>query len=55
MTSKFVKVKCGKCKKEQVTFERPATTVKCIGCGEVLAVPLGGRGKFKSKTLTPVK
>ena len=57
MTSKFLKVKCpsAKCKNEQVIFESPATVVKCLVCGEVMAEPTGGKGKIKSKIITPMK
>lgn len=51
MTGKFVRVKCLKCKNEQSIFERPATVVKCLVCGEVLAEPSGGIGKIKAKVL----
>lgn len=44
MASEFVKAKCAKCKNEQMIFGRPATDVKCLVCGEVLAKPSGGRG-----------
>jgi small subunit ribosomal protein S27e len=57
MTSKFLKVKCGnaKCKNEQVIFESPATEVKCLVCGEVLAKPTGGKAKMKAKLVTAMK
>ena len=54
MASKFIKVKC-KCKNEQVTFERPASVVRCLACGEVLASPKGGRGKIEAKLLAAMK
>ncbi len=54
MTSKFVKVKCEKCKNEQMVFERAASTVKCLVCGEVLAEPTGGRVRLNVK-LAPEK
>jgi small subunit ribosomal protein S27e len=44
MASGFVKAKCAKCKNEQMIFGKPATEVKCLVCGEVLARPGGGRG-----------
>jgi len=47
MTSKFLKVKCEKCKNEQMVFERASTRVKCLVCGEVLAEPTGGKVKLK--------
>ncbi len=54
MASKFIKVKCKKCKNEQVIFERPASTVKCLVCGEVLAESTGGRAKVKTDVISKV-
>jgi small subunit ribosomal protein S27e len=51
MTSKFVKVKCEKCKNEQMVFEKAASQVKCLVCGEVLAEPTGGRVRLNVKVL----
>jgi small subunit ribosomal protein S27e len=51
MTTKFIKVKCEKCKNEQMVFERASSTVKCLVCGEVLAEPTGGRAKLNVKVL----
>lgn len=50
-TTKFLKVACGKCKNEQVIFNKPASVVKCLVCGETLAEPTGGKGRIKSKVL----
>lgn len=55
MTSKFLKVKCGKCKNEQVIFEKPAEDVKCLVCGEVLAESTGGKAKINAKVLEVVR
>jgi len=55
MTSRFLKVKCGKCKNEQVVFERPATVVNCLVCGEALVEPTGGKGIIKAKDVSAVK
>ena len=52
MTSKFVKVKCEKCKNEQVIFEKSSSIVKCLVCGEVLAEPTGGRARIKAKVIS---
>lgn len=41
--SRFVKVKCAKCKNEQIIFDKAATVVKCLVCGEELAKPTGGK------------
>jgi small subunit ribosomal protein S27e len=49
MTGKFLKVKCAKCSNEQTVFEKPATVVKCLVCGEVLAEPTGGKAVFTTK------
>jgi len=49
MTSKFVKVKCEKCKNEQMVFEKAASRVKCLVCGEILAEPTGGRARLNVK------
>ncbi len=52
MVSKFLKVKCKKCKNEQVVFEKSASAVKCLVCGEVLVEPTGGKGKIKSEDVS---
>ena len=54
MVSKFLKVKCKKCKNEQVIFEKSAGVVKCLVCGEVLAEPTGGKAKIKSENISEV-
>ncbi len=50
-TSKFVRVSCEKCKNQQVIFNKVSTVVKCLGCGEVIAEPNGGRSEIKGRTL----
>jgi small subunit ribosomal protein S27e len=49
--SKFVHVMCKKCKNKQVIFSKASTEVKCLVCGEVLAVPSGGDAIIKAKVL----
>jgi small subunit ribosomal protein S27e len=49
MASKFIKVKCEKCKNEQMVFEKAASQVKCLVCGEVLAEPTGGKVRLNVK------
>ena len=51
MTGKFLKVKCAKCKNEQIVFEKPSTTVKCLVCDEILAETTGGKAVFRTKIL----
>jgi small subunit ribosomal protein S27e len=55
MTGEFLKVKCEKCKNQQVIFEKPATEVKCLVCNEVLAIPKGGSADFKVKSIGTAK
>ncbi len=49
INSKFLKVKCLKCKNEQVIFGKCTSEVKCLICGEILASPSGGKAKIKGK------
>ncbi len=55
MVGKFLKMKCEKCKNEQVVFEKAVTPVKCLVCGELLAKPTGGRAEFLVKPIGTVK
>ncbi len=55
MAGGFIKVKCEKCKNEQVIFEKTATIVKCLVCGEVLAEPTGGKARIRAKILGEMK
>lgn len=50
-SSRFVKVRCTKCKNEQIIFGKAATKVKCLVCGEVLAESAGGKAKIKGQVL----
>lgn len=47
--SKFLKVKCKKCRNEQIIFNKAATVVKCLVCESVLAEPTGGMADVKTK------
>ena len=50
-SSKFIKVRCTKCKNEQIIFEKAATEVRCLVCNEVLATPCGGKALIKANVL----
>tara|TARA_Y100000310_G_C20488626_1_gene718040 strand:+ start:488 stop:670 length:183 start_codon:yes stop_codon:yes gene_type:complete len=50
-TSKFIKLRCTKCKNEQIVFGKPSSEVKCLVCGAVMAEPTGGKGKIKARIL----
>lgn len=49
--SKFLKVKCKKCKNEQIIFSKPCNEVKCLICETVLAKPTGGQADLKVNVL----
>lgn len=49
--SKFIKVRCPKCKNEQIIFGKSTSQVNCLVCGKELAAPVGGKGKIKSRIL----
>ena len=51
MDSKFVKVKCDKCKNEQIIFSKATTLIKCLVCNNVLAKPTGGKTSISTKML----
>jgi small subunit ribosomal protein S27e len=50
-TSKFIKIRCPKCKNEQIMFGKCSTEVKCLVCGKVLASPGGGKSRVKARVL----
>ncbi len=49
--SKFIKLRCSKCKNEQIVFGKSASIVKCLVCEKVLAEPTGGKTKVKARVL----
>ncbi len=49
--SNFIKVRCQKCKNEQVIFTKPASTVKCLVCEEVLAKSTGGKADIVAEVI----
>jgi len=50
-SSKFIKVRCSKCKNEQIIFGKSASQVQCLVCGRLLAGPTGGKAKIKARVL----
>ncbi len=50
-SSKFVKIRCPKCKNEQIMFGKPATKVLCLVCAKTLAEPTGGKARVKARVL----
>ena len=49
--SKFIKLRCSKCKNEQIVFGKVASKVDCLVCGETLAEPSGGKSIMKTRVL----
>ena len=49
--SKFLKIRCEKCKNEQILFDKASTHVKCLVCNESLAIPKGGKAKINATIL----
>jgi small subunit ribosomal protein S27e len=50
-TSKFIKIRCPKCKNEQIMFGKTSTNVKCLVCDKPLADSTGGKSKVKARIL----
>ncbi|MEM4330981.1 MAG: 30S ribosomal protein S27e, partial [Candidatus Pacearchaeota archaeon] len=46
--SKFLRVRCSKCKNEQIVFGKASTKVKCLKCNKVIAIPSGGNVKIRA-------
>jgi Ribosomal protein S27E len=49
--SKFIKVRCTKCKNEQIVFDKAATEVSCLICKETLSTPTGGKSQITARVL----
>jgi len=50
-TSNFIKIRCPKCKNEQIIFGKATTLIHCLVCNKVLAEPTGGKTRVKSRIL----
>ena len=50
-TSKFIKVRCPKCKNEQIIFGKASKPVSCLVCSKQIADPTGGKAKVKARIL----
>ena len=49
--SKFIKVRCSKCKNEQIIFGNASNTVACLVCSKEVAYPTGGKAKISARVL----
>lgn len=50
-TSKFIKIRCPKCKNEQISFGKSSSMVNCLVCGKPLTEPTGGKSRIKARVL----
>jgi small subunit ribosomal protein S27e len=49
--SKFIKVRCSKCKSEQIIFGNASEEVHCLVCNKELAYPTGGKSRISARVL----
>ena len=49
--STFVKVRCAKCKNEQIIFGSASSAVNCLVCDNKIAEPTGGKAKILTRVL----
>ncbi|PIN76679.1 30S ribosomal protein S27e [Candidatus Woesearchaeota archaeon CG10_big_fil_rev_8_21_14_0_10_36_11] len=49
--SKFIKVRCSKCKNEQIVFGNASNIVFCLVCNNEIAFPTGGKSKVSARVL----
>jgi len=49
--SKFIKIRCPKCKNEQIMFGKASSIVNCLVCQKQLAEPTGGKSRVKARVL----
>ncbi|MBR9676003.1 30S ribosomal protein S27e [Candidatus Woesearchaeota archaeon] len=50
-TSKFIKVRCSKCKNEQIIFGKTSNEAKCLVCDKKIAEPTGGKTRVRARVL----
>lgn len=49
--SRFIKIKCEKCKNEQIIFDKASSKIECLVCNEILATSTGGKTKIYAQVL----
>ncbi len=47
--TRFIRVKCSKCKASQIIFGKASTKVKCLECDGILALPASGKAKIRAR------
>jgi len=52
---KFLRIKCPRCQKAQITFGKASTRVKCNDCNKLLVKLTGGKAKIKARVSGVIK
>lgn len=52
--SRFIRLRCEKCKNEQIIFSKPSSEIRCLVCGALLAKPTGGIGQVVDSKIVEV-
>ena len=47
--SKFLKINCKECEKENIVYSHASTSVTCKSCGNVIAEPTGSKARILGK------
>ena len=47
--SKFLKINCKECEKENIVYSHSSTSVTCKSCGNVIAEPTGSKALIIGK------
>ena len=47
--SKFLKINCKECEKENIVYSHASTSVMCKSCGNVIAEPTGSKARISGK------
>ncbi len=55
MKSRFIKVRCKKCKNEQIIFEKSASKINCLVCEEPLSTSTGGKSNIGASQLEAIE
>jgi len=53
--SKFLKINCKECEKENIVYSHASTPITCKSCGNVIAEPTGSKARITGKVLGTVE
>ena len=48
-SSKFLKINCKECEKENIVYSHASTSVTCKSCGNIIAEPTGSKARIVGK------